>query len=49
MYEYDDDDEELINNFEIDPNLGNYEMVTNPINNLLPNSPDCATRKIISY
>ncbi|CAD8166475.1 unnamed protein product [Paramecium octaurelia] len=42
LYEY---EEEITENFEIDPTLGNYIMVTNPFNNLLPNSPDCANRK----
>ncbi|CAD8060673.1 unnamed protein product [Paramecium primaurelia] len=46
LYEY---DEQIIENFEIDPNLSNYIMVTNPVNNLLPNSPDCANRKRTAY
>ena len=46
LYEY---DEEVTEDFEVDPTLNNYIIVTNPINNLLPNSLDCAARKQTAY
>ncbi|CAD8145490.1 unnamed protein product [Paramecium pentaurelia] len=46
LYEY---DEYIIEDFDVDPNLNNYILVTNPFNNLLPNSLDCANRKLTAY
>ncbi|CAD8075924.1 unnamed protein product [Paramecium sonneborni] len=46
LYEY---DETITEDFEVDPNLNNFILVTNPFNNLLPNSADCAFRKQNEY
>ncbi|CAK68973.1 unnamed protein product (macronuclear) [Paramecium tetraurelia] len=46
IYEY---DEYITEDFEVDPNLSNNIAVTNPFNNLLPNSLDCAARKQTAY